>query len=143
MFFYISADSLLAENRTFFSKLNILEKTVKPTFKLIGSIYRQYCNYKKYIILCMQHSNSKKAEMIYITLGNILRTKRENLNKSQRILADEFDIQKSLISRLENGINEPKLVSIWTLCNALDIKISDLFKELENALPDDYSLIEK
>ncbi len=91
----------------------------------------------------MQHSNSKKAEMIYITLGNILRTKRENLNKSQRILADEFDIQKSLISRLENGINEPKLVSIWTLCNALDIKISDLFKELENALPDDYSLIEK
>lgn len=91
----------------------------------------------------MQHSNSKKAEMIYKILGNILRSKRENLNKSQRILADEFDIQKSLISRLENGINEPKLVSLWTLCNALDIKISDLFKEVENSLPVDYSLIEK
>ncbi len=91
----------------------------------------------------MQHSNSKKAEMIYKILGNILRSKRENLNKSQRILADEFYIQKSLISRLENGINEPKLVSLWTLCNALDIKISDLFKEVENSLPVDYSLIEK
>lgn len=91
----------------------------------------------------MKHSNSKKAEIIYRTLGNILREKREMQNKSQRILADEFDIQKSLISRLENGINEPKIISLWTLCNALDIKISDLFKEVENSLPSDYCLIEK
>lgn len=91
----------------------------------------------------MQHSNTKKAQIIFTTLAKVIREEREKQNKSQRILADEFEIQKSLISRLENGKNEPKLISLWTVCDGLNISLSDLFKKLENELPKDFSLIDK
>ena len=64
-------------------------------------------------------------------------------NKSLRLFADEFDIQKSLLSRIENGVNEPKLISLWTISEALGIRISQLLKKVEKELPKDFSLIEK
>lgn len=71
-----------------------------------------------------------------------MKQERESQKKSIRLLADEFDIQKSLISRLENGINEPKLISIWTLCEALNLKPSELLRRVEENLPSEFSLIE-
>ena len=91
----------------------------------------------------MQHKENKKTELIFRLLAHELKAEREKQKKSLRILAYEFDIQKSLISRLENGINEPKLISIWTLCEALNIKPSELLKMVEDNLPDEFSLIEK
>ena len=91
----------------------------------------------------MQHKENKKAELIFRLLAHEQKAEREKQKKSLRILAYEFDIQKSLISRLENGINEPKLISIWTLCEALNIKPSELLKRVEDNLPDEFSLIEK
>ena len=64
-------------------------------------------------------------------------------NKSLRLFFDEFDIQKSLLSRIENGVNEPKLISLWTISEALGIPISQLLKKVEKELPKDFSLIEK
>lgn len=90
----------------------------------------------------MQHANSKKSEIIFTILAQQLKQEREKQNKSIRLLADEFDIQKSLISRLENGINEPKLISIWTLCEALNLKPSELLRRVEENLPSEFSLIE-
>lgn len=91
----------------------------------------------------MQHVNSKKAKIILEVLADTLRLEREKQNKSQRILADEYDIQKSLISRIENGKNEPKIISLWTICNALEIDISELFKKVESRLPSNFSLMDK
>lgn len=91
----------------------------------------------------MQHSNTKKSEIIFQILAEELRKEREKQGKSIRLLAYEFDIQKSLISRLENGINEPKLISIWTLCEALGIKPSELMQRIESNLPEEFSLIDK
>lgn len=56
----------------------------------------------------MQHVNSKKAQKIIKVLAKLIKEERIKQNKSQRLLADEFDIPKSMLSRLENGINEPK-----------------------------------
>ena len=91
----------------------------------------------------MQHANSKKSKIIFELLSETLREEREKQGKSLRLLADEFDIQKSLISRLENGVNEPKLISLWTLCEALGVRPSELLRKIEEKLPADFSLIEK
>lgn len=90
----------------------------------------------------MQHANTKKSEIIFTILAQQLKQERESQKKSIRLLADEFGIQKSLISRLENGINEPKLISIWTLCEALNLKPSELLRRVEENLPSEFSLIE-
>lgn len=91
----------------------------------------------------MQHVNSEKAELIAKVLAKVVRAKRESMGKSQRMLADEFDFPRSLLSRLENGINEPKLVSVWTISEALQMKTSKLIELVENELPDNFSFVEK
>lgn len=90
----------------------------------------------------MQHANTKKSAIIFEILAEELKKERESQNKSLRLLAYEYDIQMSLLSRLENGVNEPKLISIWTVCEALGIKPSELLKKIEDRLPEDFSLID-
>jgi len=91
----------------------------------------------------MQHFNSQKAKIILEIIGQVIREKREKLQKSQRIFADEFDIQKSMLSRIENAVNEAKIISLFTISEALGIKLSDLIKMVEEKLPKDFYLIEK
>lgn len=91
----------------------------------------------------MQHANSKNSKIIFEILARVIKQEREKQNKSLRLFADEFDIQKSLLSRIENGVNEPKLISLWTISEALGIPISQLLKKVEKELPKDFSLIEK
>ena len=86
---------------------------------------------------------NKNADIIFKTLAKIIKEEREKQGKSQRLLADECSFQRSLLSRLENGLNEPKLVSIWTIAEALRMKPSNLIRLVENELPKDFSLIEK
>ena len=90
----------------------------------------------------MQHENTKKSAVILKLLSEELKKEREHQNKSIRLLAYEFDLQMSLLSRLENGVNEPKLISIWSVCEALGIKPSELLKRIENRLPKGFSLID-
>lgn len=94
-------------------------------------------------ILYMQHNYSKKAQIILETVGQVIKEERIKHNKSQRLIADEYDIQKSLFSRLESGKNEPKLISLWAICEALDINISDFLKQVEEKLPKNFTLIDK
>lgn len=90
----------------------------------------------------MQHVNSKKAKIVIEIIAQIIKEEREKRGKSQRLLADEFDIPKSMISRIENGVNEPKLISLLSICEALNIKLSYLMLELEKKLPKDFTLID-
>lgn len=73
----------------------------------------------------------------------MIKEERIRQNKSQRLLADEFDIPKSMLSRIENGVNEPKIISLISICEALNIKLSDLILKLESELSSDFFLIEK
>lgn len=90
----------------------------------------------------MQHVNLKDAEIIFKVLAKVVRREREKLGKSQRLLADEFALQHSLICRLENGQNEPKFISLWSVAEALGIKLSDLIKLVEEELPAGFSLLD-
>ena len=76
-------------------------------------------------------------------MGKLSNRKEKNKKKSLRLFADEYDIQKSLLSRLESGKNEPKLISLWSISEALGLTLSQLIKKVENKLPKDFSLIEK
>ena len=90
----------------------------------------------------MQHANSKKSNLIFKLLAEEIRLEREKQNKSIRILAYEYDLQASLISRLENCVNEPKIISIFSICEALGITPSELFRRVESKLPPKFSIID-
>ncbi len=91
----------------------------------------------------MQQNNSKKSETIREIIAEIVKEERLSQNKSQRLIADEYDIQRSLFSRVESSKNEPMLISLWVISEALGMKLSDLIKKVESRLPKGFSLIEK
>ena len=89
----------------------------------------------------MQQFNKKHEELFRAT-GFVIKRLRQEKGLSVNILAFENDLQKSLISRLENGQNEPKLSSLWKLAEALGLKPSDFIQEVEKELPKDFKLLE-
>ncbi len=91
----------------------------------------------------MQQKFSKNADIVFEAIANIIREEREKQNKSQRILADEFDIPKSIVSRLENAKNPPMFLSVFVICEALGITFSEFARRLEKYLPEGFSLLEK
>lgn len=89
----------------------------------------------------MQHFN-KKYKNLFEATGNVIKRLRLKTGLSVNIFAFENDLQKSMISRLENGKNEPKLASLWKIAEALGIKPSDFIKEIEAELPDGFKILE-
>lgn len=90
----------------------------------------------------MQQFNEKHKEL-FKAVGVVIKRLRQKTSQSVNLFAYENDLQKSMISRLENGQNEPKLASLWKIAEALNIKPSDFIKEVEKELPKDFYFIEK
>lgn len=89
----------------------------------------------------MQQS-SDKTKYLAKQMGEVINKLREekgSLNK----FAFENEIDKGNLSRLENGINDPKLSTLWKVAEGLDIPLSELIKKLEQAMPEDWHMIEK
>ena len=90
----------------------------------------------------MQHKNSKKAKIVVDLLGQVIHEERVKLGKSQRLLADEYGVEKSLVNRMEKASNEPKIVSIFTVAELLGMKPSEVLKRVEDRLPKGFSVLE-
>ena len=83
----------------------------------------------------------EKKKLIMRILGeSVIRLRGE---KSQFILASENDISSSIISMIERGLKDPQLTTFFKIAEALNMKPSELLREIENQLPKDFSLIDK
>lgn len=79
------------------------------------------------------------------SLGYKLKILRQNKKLTQEKLAEKADLSQQHISRIENGIVEPKCQTIFKLTYALDISVDTLienqFKKNENEFV--YELMQK
>jgi len=67
--------------------------------------------------------------MNYEQLGKLIKTKRETQNISQKELALRSELSMKTISRIENGLKDPKLSSVFLIAKALNLSLAQLFKE--------------
>jgi len=81
---------------------------------------------------------SDPSNIIKQIIGKTVKALRIKQGLSQEDLAHECDVDRSYISMIEVGRNEPSVTKIFDLCKGLKIKPSDFFKlvesEYENAL---------
>ena len=61
-------------------------------------------------------------------LGENLRKIRSKKNITQTELAQTLNVDKSFISNIENGKNNPTLSTITNLAKALKVQVDELFK---------------
>lgn len=90
----------------------------------------------------MQHTNADKVKIITQAIAQVVKEQRILRSKSQRLFADEFEIQKSLLSRIENANNEPKIGSLWMIAEAFGLNASAFFKLVEEKLPKDFKILD-
>lgn len=70
--------------------------------------------------------------MIENIFGLILRKYRKSQNLSQENLALDANIDRSFLSELERGVRKPTINTVFALCYALQVKPSELIKEVED-----------
>jgi transcriptional regulator with XRE-family HTH domain len=63
-------------------------------------------------------------------LGEVLRRKRQDEGRTLRQLAAEARISPGYLSEIERGQKEPSSELLAAICDALDIKLSDLLREV-------------
>lgn len=85
----------------------------------------------------------EKTKLLATTIGNIIKEYRlKNKNCSINQFAHEFDLDVGNTSRIENGLIDVKLVTLWKISEALGIKTSDLIKITEKKLGEDFQFYE-
>ncbi len=69
-----------------------------------------------------------------IKVGKVIADFRKQKGVSQEVLSGLADIGRSHLSAIERGERKPTLETLYRICVALDVKMSDVIKELEKTL---------
>lgn len=69
-------------------------------------------------------------------------TKKYRAQKSISQLSNEIGLSKSIWSELEKGHKDIQLSTFWRIAEAFDIKPSELLKEMEKELGNNFSFLE-
>ncbi len=83
--------------------------------------------------------NKDKIKILNKIIGETIKEHRKiSINK----FAKNSELDPSNISKIERGIYSSKVASIWLIAEALGMRISELFKFVEENLPEDFSLFD-
>lgn len=88
-----------------------------------------------------KNTNTKK-ELLLKTIGEIVKEKRQSLNKGILLLSYEYDIPNTSLAQLEKGSRDVQISTLWKLSEALGMSFSSFVKEIENRLPKNFKLTE-
>lgn len=91
----------------------------------------------------MQYKDNKILQLNKV-LGLIIkdiRIKKTGLSCSK--LANEYGLDRGNLNRVENGLVDSKISTIWKASEALGLKFSEVAKILEENLPQGFTLIDE
>lgn len=87
---------------------------------------------------------SEKTILLSKVIGSILKELREKVpNRSINNVAHEYGLDVGNTSRIENGLIEVKVVTLWKLAEAYDIPLSKLIKLVEQKMPKNFHFFEE
>lgn len=69
-------------------------------------------------------------------VGEVISDYRKRKGISQEVLSGLADIGRTHLSAIERGERKPTLETLYRICTALDVKMSEIVKEIEVKLED-------
>ena len=73
-------------------------------------------------------------------LAETIKSLRISKNDSGNNFANEYDIGNGTLYRIENALIDCKFITLWKIAEALDMKLSDIIKIVENEVGKDFHL---
>lgn len=67
-------------------------------------------------------------------VGEVISDYRKKKGISQEVLSGLSDIGRTHLSAIERGERKPTLETLYRICSALDVKMSDVVKEIESKI---------
>lgn len=91
----------------------------------------------------MQQKDNKTTHLAK-TIGQVVKELRLEKEKgSINKFAHEYDLDVGNTSRIENGLIDAKVVTLWKISEALEIKLSELVQIIEEKLGDDFHFFDE
>lgn len=90
----------------------------------------------------MQNKDTKSLYLREV-IGNTIKNLREKQNISANKLTNEYDIASGNLSRIENAVIDCKVITLWRISEALNMKFSELAKCIEDNLEKNFKLIDE
>lgn len=90
----------------------------------------------------MQDNYEKNKLRYKNEIGLIVKKYRLQSKKSISLIAAEIGMTKSMWADLEKGIKDPQLSTLIRMAEGLNIPLSELIKELEINLGENFSFLE-
>lgn len=69
-----------------------------------------------------------------ILVGQVIASFRKSKGISQEVLSGLADIGRTHLSAIERGERKPTLETLYRISTALDVRMSDIVREIENRL---------
>lgn len=69
-----------------------------------------------------------------VVVGNVIADFRKQKGISQEVLSGLADIGRTHLSAIERGERKPTLETLYRISCALDVKMSDIVKEIEQRI---------
>ena len=91
----------------------------------------------------MQYKDRKTLKLRK-TLGKVFKSVRlENTTVSRNKLEDEYEIGRGYLGRLEDAKFDSKFITLWRTAEIYGIKLSNVIKQIEDNLGDDFKLMDE
>ncbi len=90
----------------------------------------------------MQESYIENKKIFQKVIGEIIKKHRKQTGKSISLLSAEIGMTKSMWADLEKGIKDPQLSTLWRICEGLNLNISEILKEIEETLGENFTFTE-
>ena len=84
--------------------------------------------------------NNLKKEILLNAVGEIIKAKRIEKNKGILLLSYEYDLPSNSLERIEKGLRDPQLTTLWKIVNALDMDFLEFIELLYQKLPEGFKL---
>ena len=82
----------------------------------------------------MAYAHSEDASSIRVALGNLLRRRREEAERSLSELAEAAELSPAYLSELERGLKDVSSERLVAIARALEVPVAELYLDLARSL---------
>lgn len=84
--------------------------------------------------------NDIKKTQLLNAVGEIIHEKRIASGKGILLHAYEYDVPSNSLERIEKGLRDPQLTTLWKIVNSLDMSFIEFITLLNKKLPNNFKL---
>lgn len=87
--------------------------------------------------------DEEKKKILLTAIGKIIHEKRKATGKGILLHSYEFDLSSNSLERIEKGLRDPQITTLWKIVNSLGIDFKEFINILYTYLPENFNLTDE